>query len=263
MERGRSSGYGTTPVHRRSAAALQAKAARSVPRAGSVGHHTAVQRVGSAGVIRDPIGLGVSGARPGVRPSSAGTSDASKLLQFASASKVKGGLSGAIGSAAATGVGPVAASRMSSQSRLGTVKYSSASHASMWPPQPPKAFGADRRNASAATASVSTSSAARTPDPVGSEDGSSSAALAPTGAASAEGMRGGGTPASKNNRDGGGAATPDVTVVRRSKEEKAHSAERLNMDNQQLVSSHSLLWLACTDFYKRTRGIAYRMPVHV
>lgn len=200
MERGRSSGYGTTPVHRRSAAALQAKAARSVPRAGSVGHHTTVlDRVSSAGVIRDPIGLGVNGARPGVRPSSAGPSDASKLLQFASASKVKGGLSGAIGSAAATGVGPVAASRMSSQSRLGTAKYSSASHASMWPPQPPKTFGADRRNAPAAP---SATNAARAPGPGGSEDGSSSAALAPAAAATAEGKRGGGT-VSKNTQDGG------------------------------------------------------------
>lgn len=222
MERGRSSGYGVTPVHRRTAAALQAKAGRSAPRPGSVGHvHTAVlDRVGSS-AIRDPIGLGLGGGRSGVRPSSAGPSDASKLLQFASASKVKGGLSGAIGSAVATTVGPVAAARMTSQSRLGTAKYSSASQSNMWPPHPPTTFGADRRNAPAGTAS-------------GSEDGSA-AAVAPAGAATAEAVHGSGAEI-KHARGADGPATPAVQVVRRSKEQKANSAERLNMDNQQLVS---------------------------
>ena len=261
MERGRSSGYGVTPVHRRTAAALQAKAGRSVPRPGSVGHvHTAVlDRVGS-GVIRDPIGLGLGGGRSGLRPSSAGPSDASKLLQFSSASKVKGGLSGAVGSAAATAVGPVAAARMTSQSRLGAAKYSSASHSSMWPPHPPTTFGSDRRNAPAGTGS-------------GSEDGLATAAVAPAGAATAEAAHGSGVE-TKHARGASAPSTVDAQVVRRSKEQKANSAERLNMDNQQLVSRQgslapnhahhnvgaSLLHIAQA---KLTRGTAYRVPAHV
>lgn len=237
MERGRSSGYGATPVHRRSAAALQAKAARSVPRAGSVGHHTTavLDRVGS-GVSRDPIGLGVSGARSGARASSTGPTDASKLLQFASASKVKGGLSGAIGSAAATAVGPVAATRMSSQSRLGSAKYTSATHSNMWPPHPPKTFGAERRNPPVATAA--NSSAGRSGDSSG-DDGTLSVAPGTTGPTKLEGTRNN-SAAGKNAREHPGAALPSVAVIQRSKEEKAHSAERLNMDNQQLVSLTTL-----------------------
>lgn len=184
--------------------------------------------------MRDPIGLGMNGPRAASRPASAGPSDASKLLQFASASKVKGGLSGAIGSAAATGVGPVTAARMSSQSRLGTGKFSSASHSSVWPQQPPKAFSSDRRNTPAGAGVGAASSGARSVE-LGIDDGSSAAASAASGSVTAEGTHGSGA-VSQRTRGSIGVAPPDATVVRRSNEQKAHSAERLNMDNQQLVS---------------------------
>ena len=139
QERPRS--FGATPVHRRSAAALQAKAAaRSAQRPSS-----ATQRPSSATkvhpqyaaaldrVIRDPIGLGVAGLRPG------------SAASITSASKVKGGLGGAIGSAAAA-AGPSSAQRLASQARMAErTKYSGGS--SMWPPQPPKAaFGSQERS---------------------------------------------------------------------------------------------------------------------
>ena len=241
MERRASSGYGATPVHRRSAAALQAKAARSVPRPGSAGQPQYANVLDL--VIRDPIGLGVSGARTGgSRPASAGSTDASKLLQYASASKVKGGLGGAIGSAVASGVVGVgrAPGGMSSQSRLGTAKYSGASHASMWPPQPPqpgKAFGGtERRGGRGGDSSGDEEPAGATAASAPATKPAAVAAAAAAAAAAAVVAVGGNTAWER-----GAAPEPEPTTVRRLKEQKAHSTERLNMDNQQLAACPRLL----------------------